>query len=289
MQDGKALQAGTSHNLGQNFSKAFGIEFEGRSQRRELAWTTSWGASTRLIGALIMAHSDDEGLILPPRVAPNLAAIIPIYKSEEDQKQVYAFAEKLVGALCGEDELARAGERSASPEEFRAFFDRVTSQAVLIDKRDGMRPGEKHFHWEQTGVPFRFEIGPRDVAAGKVVLKSRLGGDKEILDLSQITPQWFQKRLDEFQSALFERALAYRAANTRTAETKDSLYQTLEAHGGFVRCFLTADTAFEEQVKNDTKATVRLIYQPSDMRSPRGTCIRTGEQCDREVVFAVAY
>src|SRR6187455_1588249 len=169
MQDGKALQAGTSHNLGQNFAKAFDIKFLGRDQKQQHCWTTSWGVSTRMIGAMIMAHSDDEGLVLPPRVAPDVAAIVPIYKSPEDEAKVRGFVEKLVAKLAGEGahKISRHGMQSY-------LFNAATEQRIVVDFRDS-RPGDKHYHWEQRGVPFRFEVGPRDVDAGTLVLKSRLG------------------------------------------------------------------------------------------------------------------
>ncbi|MCA8939992.1 MAG: proline--tRNA ligase, partial [Planctomycetes bacterium] len=288
MQDKKALQAGTSHNLGQNFAKAFNIEFEGRDQTRQHVHTTSWGVSTRLIGALIMSHSDDEGLILPPKVAPTLAVIIPIWKGDDQKDAVLAYADKVAAALCGEVEVADASNRVFG-EEKRVFFDRVTNQTVTIDQRDRIRPGDKHFHWEQRGVPYRLEIGPRDVESGKVVIKSRLGGDKEIVDLAELTREGFASRLEEFQAELFNRAKAFRDENTFVAETKDELYQRLNDKEGFVRCFLSDNADFENQVKADTKGTVRLIYSAEHRRAETGTCIATGQTTDREVVFGIAY
>lgn len=294
MQDGKALQAGTSHNLGQNFSKAFNIEFEGRDQTRQHVWTTSWGVSTRLIGALIMTHSDDEGLILPPKAAPTLGAIVPILKKGADPTVVVDFARKLLAQLCGEDELSAADSRLGNREIFRCFFNQACGQTVALDNRDGMRPGDKHFFWEQRGVPFRFEIGPRDVEGGSVVVKSRLDGSKTVMKIEELTPEWFRSQLDAFQDALYQRALEYRESNTHVAESKDELYSLVKDKGGFVRCFLKEDDALEDQIKADTKATVRLIFSDDPdarhpMRAASGKCVMTGEEVKREVVVAVAY
>src|SRR3989440_8662189 len=189
MQDGKALQCGTSHDLGQNFSKAFEIKFLGRDQQQAYAWTTSWGVSTRLIGALIMAHSDDEGLVLPPRVAPDVAAIVPIYKSPEDEAKVRGFVEKMVASLT-DNKPANKIERHGL-ETY--LFDATTQQRIVADFREA-RPGEKHFHWEQRGVPFRLEVGPRDVDQGSFVLKGRIDGSKEIVKLEDISGQWLRDK-----------------------------------------------------------------------------------------------
>src|SRR5690242_13540624 len=204
MQDGKALQCGTSHDLGQNFSKAFEIKFLGRDQQQAFAWTTSWGVSTRLIGALIMAHSDDEGLVLPPRVAPDVAAIVPIYKSPEDEAKVRGFVDKIVTALTDgrpTHQIARHGLETY-------LFDQTTEQRIVADFRDS-RPGEKHFHWEQRGVPFRIEVGPRDVDQGSLVLKGRVDQSKEIVQLNQISGDWLRNKLDAAHTALFEKARSF--------------------------------------------------------------------------------
>ncbi|HEX8914133.1 MAG TPA: proline--tRNA ligase, partial [Humisphaera sp.] len=169
MQDGKALQMGTSHNLGQNFSKAFDIKFLGRDQKQQLAHTTSWGVSTRLIGAVIMAHSDDEGLVLPPRVAPDVVAVVPIFKTPEDEAKVRGFIDKLVAALAGTPDTQKFAHHGLE----RHLFDAATEQRIVVDFRDA-RPGDKQYHWEQRGVPFRIEVGPRDVDQNAMVLKKRL-------------------------------------------------------------------------------------------------------------------
>src|SRR5687768_5624061 len=198
MQDGKALQCGTSHDLGQNFAKAFEIKYLSREQKQEHAYTTSWGVSTRLIGALIMAHSDDEGLVLPPRVASDVAAIVPIFKTPEDEAKVRGFIDKVVAALTG----GRDTQKSAHHGLERHLYDPVTEQRIVVDFRDA-RPGDKQYHWEQRGVPFRLEVGPRDVDAGAFVLKSRYDGTKEIVKLDDVKdPNWLKTKLDKAHDML---------------------------------------------------------------------------------------
>lgn len=286
MQDGKALQCGTSHNLGQNFSRAFEIDYLGRDQKQHLAWTTSWGVSTRLIGALVMAHSDDAGLVLPPRVAPVVATIIPIWKKEEDRAQVEAYIDRLLEQLVGADELAASKTRLAAGGLHSVFFDKHTHQKVVVDWR-AVRPGDKQYHWEQRGVPFRIEVGPRDVEKGSFVMKSRLGGDKQFVDLVDASAAWLSALLDEAQQALHDRALAYREENTRRAESYEELKAILSEHGGFVRCWFKQSPDREATIQDETKASVRCI--PFDQPGGTGTCIVSGEETDTEVLFAQAY
>ena len=287
MQDGKSLQAGTSHNLGQNFAKAFDIKFLGRNQTQQHAWTTSWGVSTRLIGAMIMAHSDDEGLILPPKVAPYLAAIVPIFKTPEEQQKVAAFIDKLLVQLVGETEVAAAKARQTDPTLPRYFFDKITNQAIIVDWRDN-RPGDKQFHWEQRGVPFRLEVGPRDVDSNAFVLKKRLDRSKETVQLATVTPEWFREALAAVQTALLERARTYRDTNTRTAGSYDELKQLVSSEsGGFVRAYFTPNKEIEAKIKQETKATVRCI--PFDQPSAPGKDIYTGEETTTQVIFAQSY
>src|ERR1035437_5950995 len=273
MQDGKSLQAGTSHNLGQNFAKAFDIKFLGRDQKLAHVWTRSWGVSTRLIGAMIMAHSDDEGLVLPPKVAPVVAAIVPIFKTPEEQAKVAEFMEKLMVQLVGEAEVAATKKRQSDPAIPRYFFDKATNQTIIVDWRDN-RPGDKQFHWEQRGVPFRFEVGPRDVDAGAFVAKKRLDRSKEIVQLGAATAQWLQSSLDAVQAAMLEKARAFRDTNTRTAANYDEL-KKLVAEGGFVRCYFTPNKENEAKIKNETKATVRCI--PFEQAGTPGKDVFTGE------------
>jgi prolyl-tRNA synthetase len=284
MQDGKALQAGTSHDLGQNFSKAFDIKFLGRDQKQEHVWTTSWGVSTRLIGALIMAHSDDNGLVLPPRVAPTLAVVIPIYKSDDDKAAVLDACKGILTGLCGEAEVAAAEKRNHREGMFAAFFDKHTGQTVAVDQRDN-RPGDKHFHWEQRGVPLRIEIGPRDVAQGTCVVKSRLTGEKEVVQLADVTADWLRSRLEQAQQAMLERAREFVRQNTHRAESYAELKALIKDKGGFVRCHFMPDREAEAKIKEETKATVRVL--PFDGNT--GKCIYSGQDNAPEAIFAVAY
>src|SRR5215471_11221400 len=205
MQDGKALQCGTSHNLGQNFSKAFDIKFLGRDQQQQHAYTTSWGVSTRLIGAMIMAHSDDEGLILPPNVAPVVATIVPIFKGEAEAATVREFITKILTQLVGAEEVAAAQTRKSGDQIESYFFDKTTHQRIVVDWRDS-RPGDKQYHWEQRGVPFRLEVGPRDVAQNVAVLKRRLDRSKENATLDQLTAPFLRQKLAEQQQAMLDKA-----------------------------------------------------------------------------------
>ncbi len=285
MQDGKALQAGTSHFLGQNFAKAFDIKFLGRDQKQQLVWTTSWGVSTRLIGAMIMAHSDDEGLVLPPRVAPDVLAIVPIFKTAEEEAKVRAFIDGLLGQLVGDKELAAGMNRGTKGIE-RYFYDPRTHQRIVVDWRDA-RPGDKQYHWEQRGVPLRMEVGPRDVEAGNVVLKRRVDRDKSVLAASEATGPWLAGRLDEIHRMMFDNAVAYRSVNTREAANYEELKRILETDGGFVRCWFEPDAASEAKIKEQTKATVRCI--PLEQPGGEGADVFTGKPTRTQVIFAVAY
>ncbi len=282
MQDGKALQCGTSHDLGQNFSKAFEIKFLGRDQQQAFAWTTSWGVSTRLIGALIMAHSDDEGLVLPPRVAPDVAAIVPIYRTPEDEAKVRTFVDKIIAALT-EGKPTNKIERHGL-ETY--LFDATTEQRIVADFRD-TRPGDKHFHWEQRGVPFRLEVGPRDVDQNAFVLKGRIDGSKGVVKLDEVNGQWLKDKLEAAQNSLFEKAKQYQEENTRDATTYDELKSIIKENGGFVRCFFKPDRAAEQKIKEETKATVRVV--PFTQPGTKGKCIFTGEETSTQVLFALAY
>ncbi|MEQ8765977.1 MAG: proline--tRNA ligase [Planctomycetota bacterium] len=262
MQDGKALQAGTSHNLGQNFAKAFNVTFTGREGKLEHAWQTSWGVSTRLIGALIMTHSDDNGLVLPPKLAPIEVVVVPIYKSDEDRLLVLGASEELQKALDGRVRLH-------------------------IDDRDQYRPGHKFFEWEKKGVPIRIEVGPRDVKENKVILARRDTGEKNPVSRDGLA-EHIVSLLGEIQTSLFERAKTYREDNTRRAESFDEFRSILEEHRGFVRAYFSLDTVLEEKIKNETKATVRCL--PLDGEVPDGAkCIFSGEPAKADAVFAIAY
>jgi prolyl-tRNA synthetase len=286
MQDGKALQCGTSHYLGTNFAKAFNIQFLGRDQQQHHAYTTSWGVSTRLIGAMIMAHSDDEGLVLPPHAAPTVVAIVPIFKSDQEQQAVRDFIRKVLIALCGPDEVDAASHRQNASGIESYFFDKVTHQRIVVDWRDS-RPGDKQYHWEQRGVPFRFEVGPRDVAGGALMMKRRLDREKAIVKLEELSAPWLRAKLEQVHQLMLDKARAFRDANTRPASTYDEMKKILSEQGGFVRCFFKPDKANEAKIKEETKATVRCI--PLQQPNTKGKCIYTGEEVDTEVLFAQAY
>ena len=263
MQDGKALQAGTSHNLGQNFAKAFDIKYSAETGQEEYCWTTSWGVSTRLIGALIMTHSDDDGLVLPPKLAPIQVVIVPILRgSAEDKANVI-------------DACHRLTEGWKDVVRFK------------IDDRDNEQFGFKVNEWEVKGVPIRIEIGPKDLEKGTAVLARR---DRPGKQGKTFVPQeglldTIQVQLKEIQKALYDRALAFREEHTFEAETYEDLKAKVE--NGFVWAYFDGDAADEERIQEETKATVRTIpFEPS--MTP-GVCIITGRQTSQRVLFARSY
>lgn len=285
MQDGKALQCGTTHDLGQNFARAFEIKFLGRDQQQQYVYTTSWGVSTRLIGAMIMVHSDDEGLVLPPRVAPIVAAIVPIFRSDEEQAQVRAFIDRILTQLVGQEEFVAAAKRS-SDEIASFFFSKNTEQKIVADWRD-VRPGDKQYYWEQRGVPLRIEVGPRDVQQNACVLKRRLDRGKEVVPFDVLSPGFLAGKLTELHQAMFERAKKFLDENTRHAESYDQMKKILDEQGGFVRCYFEPDVAAEAAIKAETKATVRVI--PFEQPQQPGRCIYSGRLTRTQVLFAQAY
>ena len=264
MQDGKALQAGTSHNLGQNFAKAFDITFLDRKNEQSHAWTTSWGVSTRMIGGLIMTHSDDDGLIIPPRIAPVQVVIIPIFTNDSERAETKAFAESIA-------------------ERLHSRLDRLK---VVIDHRDDLRPAEKFFHWLQQGIPVRIEVGPRDVAKQCGMVARRDLREKESVELESITAHVCDL-LEKIQENLFQRALEFREQNTRRAKNYEEFCEIMKKEGGFVMAHWNGSPEVEAKIKGDTKATIRCI--PLDSDPVPGKCMVTGEPSEREVVFAVAY
>ena len=264
MQDGKALQAGTSHNLGQNFAKAFDITFLDRKNEQSHAWTTSWGVSTRMIGGLIMTHSDDDGLIIPPRIAPVQVVIIPIFTNDSERAETKAFAESIA-------------------ERLHSRLDRLK---VVIDHRDDLRPAEKFFHWLQQGIPVRIEVGPRDVAKQCGMVARRDVREKESVELESITAHVCDL-LEKIQENLFQRALEFREQNTRRAKNYEEFCEIMKKEGGFVMAHWNGSPEVEAKIKGDTKATIRCI--PLDPDRVPGICMVTGEPSEREVVFAVAY
>jgi prolyl-tRNA synthetase len=261
MQDKKALQAGTSHNLGQNFAKAFDVTFQTRNKTIDHVWATSWGVSTRLIGALIMAHSDDKGLVLPPRLAPTEVAIVPIFKNET-RDAVIAFARKLRDSL-------RPGFR------------------VILDDDDQNTPGWKFSEYELQGVPLRVEIGPRDMEKGQFVAVRRDTGEKAFVPVGEAAEK-LRALLEDMQSALFERALAFRRDNTFRAKTYADFLKLIDDPGGFIEAGWCGEPACEAKVKEETKATIRLLpLQEASMEG--GACIVCAEKARHTAVFARAY
>jgi len=276
VQDRKAIQAGTSHFLGQNFAKASGIEFQSREGKIENAWTTSWGVSTRLIGTLIMAHGDDDGLILPPRIAPSHVVILPITPKEDSKAAVLAAAENLAREL-------RKQSYHGVPLE------------VEVDSRD-LGGGVKSWEWIKKGIPVRIEIGPRDLEQGTVAVarRDKTPKEKAFLPAAEV-PAQIPAILDEIQATLLERATAFRDSQMKVIESKEEFYAFFtpkkadkpEIHGGFALAHWNGSAAIEEQVKTDLKVTIRCI--PFEDAPEAGTCIFTGEPSRQRVVWAKSY
>jgi prolyl-tRNA synthetase len=263
MGDGKALQAGTSHNLGQHFATAYGIEYLDKDQQRALPWSTSWGTSTRMIGGLVMTHGDDSGLILPPKVAPYQVAIVPIPPRKGDWTEaVLPKAREVQAALRG------AGIR------------------VHLDDRDQHQPGFKYADWEMRGVPLRLEIGPKDVEKDQAVLVRRDTREKAFLPVAGLA-QAARERLDAIQSDLLARARKFVADNTTRVSGYDEFKQVMSDRRGFLVAGWCEDAACEAAIKQETKATVRVI--PIEGEAAAGACVRCGRPSAREVYFAQAY
>ncbi len=276
MQDCKALQSGTSHFLGQNFAKASGIQFQDEEGALQHAWTTSWGATTRLIGAMVMAHSDDDGLILPPRVASAHIVIIPILHKEETRELVLDYCRKLA-------------------VELRALSYFGQNLQVVLDERD-LRGGDKMWSWIKKGVPIRVEVGPRDVEGGKVAVTRR---DKPHKETDFIPKEEFVEgvcsTLDQIHDSIYEKALSFREANTHKIDTKEEFYKFFtpkneenpEIHGGFALCHWSGDAEVEEIVKKDLNVTIRCI--PLDGIEEEGFCVISGKKSSKRVIFAKSY
>jgi prolyl-tRNA synthetase len=262
MRDGKALQCGTSHFLGQNFSKAYDVTFSTKNGELDYAWGTSWGFSTRMVGGTIMAHGDDRGLRLPPAVAPVQVVVVPIYRSDDEQGSVLEVAAKIRDALAGN------GIR------------------IRVDDRDQYRPGYKFSEWELKGVPIRIEIGPQEVAADEVVVADRLTAEKHKHSIAQAI-SGAAGMLDDLQRALYDDALAYREANTHDITSYDDFRDGIEARGGFWAGSWCGDAACEDKVKADTKATIRVL--PIEREAPGGACSVCGRPGKERAVWARAY
>ncbi|ODT48738.1 MAG: proline--tRNA ligase [Niastella sp. SCN 39-18] len=262
MQDGKALQAGTSHFLGQNFAKAFDVRFSDKDNNYDYVWATSWGVSTRLIGALVMAHSDDEGLILPPRIAPLQVVIVPIYKGEEQK----AMIDEKVAAVVAE--LKAKGIR------------------VKYDDTDNARPGWKFAEWEKKGVPVRLTFGARDIVNGIVEIARRDTSEKQNHNLEGLVGT-IEQLLEDIQQNMFNKAKTFRDENIRSVDSWDEFMKTLEEQSGFISAHWDGTPETEEKIKELSKATIRCI--PLDNPQEEGKCILTGNPSKERVLFARSY
>ncbi|MBR6830529.1 MAG: proline--tRNA ligase [Tidjanibacter sp.] len=262
MQDGKALQSGTSHFLGQNFAKAFDVQFTNREGKLEYVWATSWGVSTRLMGALIMAHSDNNGLVLPPKLAPIQVVLIPIYKGEEELKKVVA-------------ELDKIGDKL-----------KAKGISVKIDDRDNVRSGFKFAEYELKGVPVRLVVGPRDLANGTIEMMRRDTLVKESVSMEGIE-DLVEKTLEDIQANIFKKALDYRNSMITKVDTWEEFQDVLKNKGGFISAHWDGTPETEVAIKEATKATIRCI--PFDSEEEEGKCIFSGKPSKRRVLFAISY
>ncbi len=262
MQDTKALQAGTSHFLGQNFAKAFDVKYANENGELDYVWATSWGVSTRLMGALVMTHSDDEGLVLPPKLAPIQVVIVPIYKGEE---QLAMISEKVAGIKEGLE---------------------AKGISVKFDNSDKQRPGWKFAQYEMKGVPVRVAIGPRDVESGTLEVARRDLKTKEVVQQDGVV-DYIDALLKEIQDNLYQRSKSFREANTHTVSTYDEFKEVLNSKGGFIYAHWDGTAETEQRVKQETKATIRCI--PFNGDKEEGTCMVTGKPSVQKVVFARAY
>ena len=262
MQDGKALQAGTSHFLGQNFAKAFDVKYANRNGDLEFVWATSWGVSTRLMGALIMTHSDDNGLVLPPKLAPIQIVIIPIYRSDKDLNLVSSYIEPIIDSL------------------------KLKGISVLFDKRDTYKPGYKFNEHEIKGVPIRLVVGPKDIENSTLEIFRRDKMEKEIIDFRDVESK-VDYLLEDIQKCLFEKAKTFTNLNTRKADTFQEFKELINNQGGFVSAHWDGTKETEEKIKRETKATIRLI--PMDGVKEKGNCIYSNKPSYQRVLFAKAY
>ena len=262
MQDGKALQAGTSHFLGQNFAKAFDVKFADREGKQEYVWATSWGVSTRLMGALIMTHSDDEGLVLPPKLAPIQVVIVPIYKGTEQLAEIKTRISPII------ESLEEKGLR------------------VKLDDRDTQRPGFKFAEHEFKGVPVRLAVGMRDLESGVVEVARRDVKSKESILLTEVVDHVAQL-MKEIQQNLFNKAKTHRDAHITKVDTYDEFKEVLENKGGFISAHWDGTSETEQKIKDETKATIRCI--PFETEEEEGVCVYSGKPSTQRVLFAKAY
>lgn len=262
MQDGKALQAGTSHFLGQNFAKAFNVQFTNREGKLDDVWGTSWGVSTRLMGALVMAHSDDDGLVLPPKLAPIHVVIVPIFRTEDELNKISEKANEISAAL------------------------RKQGFAVKFDSRDTHKPGFKFAEWELKGVPVRLAIGPRDMENGTVEVARRDTKEKQVMKLDEVVAK-IPTLLDDIQTTIYNKALDFRTRLTTRVDTYDEFKKVLDEKTGFVLAHWDGTQETEAAIKEETKATIRCI--PLDAPEEAGKCIYSGKPSNKRVLFARAY
>ncbi len=262
MQDGKALQAGTSHFLGQNFAKAFDVKYATKEGKEEFVWGTSWGVSTRLMGALIMAHSDDDGLVLPPKLAPIQVVIVPIYKKDEELARISALADGYIKEL------------------------RSKGISIQFDKRDTHKPGWKFAEYELKGVPVRIAIGPKDMENGTVEIARRDTKEKQTINQEEVV-DYVSNLLDEIQQNIYSKALNFKKENTHTVDDYESFKEVLDTKGGFVYAHWDGTAETEDKISEETKATIRCI--PLDQQQEEGKCIYSGKPSKGRVLFAKAY
>jgi prolyl-tRNA synthetase len=262
MQDGKALQAGTSHFLGQNFAKAFDVKFLSKENKQEYVWATSWGVSTRLIGALVMAHSDDQGLVLPPRIAPLQVVIVPIYKGDEQKQKIGEKADEIMKSL------------------------KAKGIRVKYDDSENTRPGWKFAEYELKGVPVRIALGARDLENNLVEIARRDTKEKETVSLEGVENK-IVSLLEEIQSNLFNRAKQFRTEHITRADSMEDFERLLDEKGGFISAHWDGTAETEEAIKEKTKATIRCI--PLNNKKENGVCILTGKPSEQRVLFARAY
>lgn len=262
MQDGKALQAGTSHFLGQNFAKAFDVKFTSKEGKLEHVWATSWGVSTRLIGALIMAHSDDAGLVLPPKLAPIQVVVVPIFKTDEEKREIDDLADDLI-AECKKRDIS-----------------------IKFDDRDTYRPGYKFAEWELKGVPIRVTIGARDLKNGLVEIARRDTQSKETINKKELMDK-IVFLLDDIQKNIYNKALTFRDEKITEVNSYDEFKEVLEEKGGFLSAHWDGTVETEKLIKDETKATIRCI--PLDNPLEEGVCIYSGKPSTQRVLFAKAY
>lgn len=262
MQDGKALQSGTSHFLGQNFAKAFDVKFTSREGKQEYVWASSWGVSTRLMGALIMAHSDDFGLVLPPKLAPIQVVIVPIYKGKEQLDMLSEKANEIVEKL------------------------KARGITVKFDDRDTHKPGFKFAEWEMKGVPVRLALGPRDLENGSIEVARRDLLSKQVVQQENID-QYVADLLEDIQKTIYKKAVDFRTEHTFKADSYDEFKDLVKNKSGFISAHWDGTVETEEKIKNETKATIRCV--PFDEPEEEGVCIVTGKPSKKRALFAVAY